>query len=66
MEMLELAEGLLEKNLLMDRHVLAVHLNRFDPELGLAAGRRCMREDFETRGNNRPHRVVTRRDWQDC
>src|SRR5438552_8107617 len=59
--MLQLAERLTEEDLLLDRHVLAADPDGIEAELGLAARRRSVSEDFEARGDHRTHRAVAPR-----
>src|SRR5947209_14284862 len=60
-EMLELAERPSKHDLLAHRDLLAADAGRVDAELGLAARRGGVGEDFEARGDQRAHRAVAPR-----
>ena len=57
-EMLELPERLAEQDLLVDRYVLAPDVRLFESEFGLAVRGGRIREHFEARRDDRPHRAV--------
>ena len=60
-EMLQLPERFSEQDLLMNRDILALHVDRIDPELGLSPGRGCVGENLEAGRDERPHRAITQR-----
>src|SRR6185312_10117288 len=58
-EMLELAERLPQKDLLVDADLLAADLDAVDPKIGFAVRRRGTGEDLEARRHDRAHGVIT-------